>query len=46
MEARLPASATSAGLGITPVIGSTSSGLVPQVTCGAIVVASISTTLS
>ncbi len=41
---RLSSSATSAGFGTLPVIGSTSSGLVPQVTCGAMS-AALSTTL-
>ena len=36
----------SAGSGTTPVIGTTSSGLVPQVTCGAMSAASIRTSLS
>src|SRR5436853_467462 len=46
MPWRRCSSAISAGLGTVPVIGSTSSGLVPQVTCGTIVVASITTSLS
>jgi hypothetical protein len=39
-------SAKLAGSGTTPVIGTTSSGLVPQVTIGAISAASSTTTLS
>jgi len=36
MERRFASSLAPAGSGTAPVIGSTSSGLVPQVTCGAI----------
>src|SRR5712692_1613778 len=46
IAARRLSSASSAGFGTLPVIGSTSCGLVPQVTCGAIVAASITTSLS
>src|SRR5216684_1662928 len=46
IAARRLSSASSAGFGTLPVIGSTSCGLVPQVTCGAIVAASITTSVS
>ena len=44
--ARCASSAAAAGSGTTPVIGSTASGLVPQVTIGAMSAASSVTTLS
>ena len=46
MALRRPSSASPAGSGTVPVIGTTSSGLVPQVTWGAIAAASIAVSVS
>ena len=46
MDRRLSPSGALAGSGTDPVTGTTSSGLVPQVTCGAISAASKATSLS
>ena len=43
---RRSSSVSTEGSGTTPVIGTTASGLVPQVTCGSIVAASSTTSLS